>query len=160
MVPFAEGALGVADELCVDIHLVQCAHCREELEELTDLAALFSAELEHPDPRNQLRDLLDRLEHLPEPKPVSLDTSRWYGFMRGTLLPLSVACALSLMILFGGGLGWTQGRVPYFDLPTAEAMTGLPLSSAWRPWMRGTGPLADMEQLEILLYPAISQGPF
>ena len=37
IVEYAEGALGPADEMCIDIHLIQCEECRAELAGLREL---------------------------------------------------------------------------------------------------------------------------
>ena len=158
IVPYVAGALCVADELCVDIHLVQCAVCREEVDELVNGVLVFPVELEHPDPRNLLQDLLEELEGLPEPPPVSRRVNRWRRNACAALLPLTVVVTFSLFYLSGAVPDWTRNFNAYLSLPTVEEDMDIPMSKVWRPWMGGTGPLADMEEIKILLHPAVSRG--
>ena len=151
MVAYAEGALCVADELCIDIHLVQCSECREELEDIGDFNALFLEELTHPEPHNDLQELLDRLLDVESAAEFSADGAHTRRTLRATLFRFSVTATLAMLIFVGGAFTWTSGLVPYLKLPTVEAETGLPIPMAWQPWLRRNNSFDDMEMLEAFL---------
>lgn len=160
IVEYDEGGLCVADELCVDIHLVQCPDCREELTELGAFQGMFSRGLAHPEPRNHLRDLLGHLDSADAASSLRLGLGGGRRFPRWAAFRFSVAVALSALALFGGAIGWSKDSLPYFQLPTVEAETGLPVPEAWRPWMRRNYALGNGETLDAIMLPRDSGLPW
>ncbi len=151
IVEYTEGGLCVADELCVDIHLVQCPHCREELTELGLFQGMFSLGLTHPEPENHLRDLLIHLDCAGTSSSSSASQGTRQRFPRSTTFRFSMAVGLSALALLGGALGWGHGSLSYFQLPIVEAETGLPVPEAWRPLMRRNNALGDGDSIDAIL---------
>lgn len=151
IVEYDEGGLCVADELCVDIHLVQCPDCREELMDLEDFENMLSRGLTHPEPQNHLRDLLGHLDRSDTPSLSRVGLSGRRKLRDGAMFRFSMAVALSALALLGGAIGWSQGSLAYFQLPIVEAETGLPVPEAWRSWMRRNKALGNGEELEAIL---------
>ncbi len=151
IVEYDEGGLCVADELCVDIHLVQCPDCREELIELEDFEDMLSRGLTHPEPQNHLRDLLGHLDRSEAPSSSRVGVCARRRLRNGAMFRFSMAVALSALALLCGAVGWNQGSLAYFQLPIVEAETGLPVPQTWRPWMRLNSALGNGEDLEAIL---------
>lgn len=151
IVEYDEGGLCVADELCVDIHLVQCPDCREELADLGAFQGIFSRGLTHPEPRNHLRDLLSCLDSADAPSSSRLRFVKGKRFPERAIFRFSVAVTLSVLLLCGGSLGWGKDFLPFFQLPIVEAESGLPVPETWRPWMRRNNAIGNGETLEMIL---------
>ena len=107
IVEYAEGALPVADELCVDIHLVQCESCKRELAELTELQRAFRMESDEPVPSPETLQLLRRLDGLAT-APTAVPAPR--------LTIARTALAVGMLAVIAGASIFAGTRAPLEDL--------------------------------------------
>jgi predicted anti-sigma-YlaC factor YlaD len=130
-VEYAEGGLCVADELCVDIHLIQCESCRAELAALAALEEMVARELEASDAPPDTLALLDRIDSLPDftlRRERSLVRSSGVAMLRAALTAIVILVALS-----AGAATWQREVTNVFGLLPAEAAAQRPLVETIRP---------------------------
>ncbi len=147
IVEYAEGALGPADEMCIDIHLIQCEECRAELSGLRDLLGTVAREVHTcvacDDPIGFLDQFhaleLDSAPPVQNPAPLRRQLP---------LLRLTAAAVALVLMLSSGVMG---GRIPaWFPVlgaPVAEARTHEQDRS---PFLRNGLNLADLDKMGLL----------
>jgi predicted anti-sigma-YlaC factor YlaD len=131
IVEYAEGALCVADELCVDIHLVQCDSCRDELRSIAGLGRSVARLIEDDSTPPDTLALLSRIDALPE-LPARREP---YPLRRtgGTLLRAALAALIVFLAFTSGALTWHRQVPDWFGLLPAEAAAERPLVETLRP---------------------------
>lgn len=150
-VEYTEGALGVADELCVDIHLVQCESCRAELGGIAQWEASVVGELDtgfDPPRTVELLDRLDALMQLQQPDPRT--TWRQAG---GVTLRAAIFAVILIFALSSGAATWQRESAGLLGLIPAEAATHRPIVETVRP-LAGPAELDELRYLNELAGPA------
>ncbi len=131
LIAYREHALCVADELCIDIHLIQCEQCRDALDDLVSLDDLFS-HIAVPEPD---RDRLTRsLPDTPPPRPL-LVLPRGNTQSRSPVRFALTACLFAVFAFTGFHAMLQEGGV------ASESAALRDLSSrSWdttlRPWLK------------------------
>jgi len=148
IVEYAEGALCVADELCVDIHLVQCASCRAEARSVVEfqesIANAFRPDASSP----RTVELLERLDSLVEPIPRPFLWRRWSG----TALRAALVTAFVVILFSAGAATWRHEAPEWFPVPSAEAAIQRPIVSTVRP-LASDAELRELDDLNDLAGP-------
>lgn len=155
MVEYVEGALCVADELCVDIHLVQCELCRADLHATQGLGAILGAALDHAKiPADPLM-LLDRLDSLPAMTP-SRPRFSGHGF-GGPALRAAVVAGAIAFALAAGAIKWPSDLLHPFGMLPVEAAGQQSLVETIRPLSSASElrELRDLDQLAGQNLPAV-----
>lgn len=147
IVEYAEGALGPADEMCIDIHLIQCEECRDELAGLQNLLGTMAREIRACDAADDPVGFLDRFHALapdsPTPSPVPSLVPFPSPVLRFALAAVVVASALSSGLI--GHRGPASFRV--FGATVAEACTDELSNAQLSPYLRNGLNLADLNKM-------------
>lgn len=131
IVEYAERALCVADELCVDIHLIQCESCRRDLAEIAQWEASISGVVECVRVEPDTVGLLDKLDRLaPIAPPQESVTVRRLG---ASLFRFALAAGIVIAVLSTGAFTWHYDSPDPFGLMPAEAAARRPLVETLRP---------------------------
>lgn len=140
---YREGALPVADELCIDIHLIQCEHCRAELDALEIFTTLVASDIEDKAPGGSALDLLDRLDEAPPARAPYGSSPKWT--IAGPVLQVTAVLAVMVWACWAGLAGLTGEPSEFFGGTTADA--GHPFARAWALPERAEPGLVDLEAL-------------
>jgi predicted anti-sigma-YlaC factor YlaD len=143
---YLDGTLGPVDEMCIDIHLIQCEECRAEIHGLRQLLQAISGEVHCcPHDADDSR-FLERFHTLREAeirrKPVRLAMPR-FSVARAVAIGITAALLIST-----GVLG--QGSRLFFGKPVMAAHTSEITVAEWAPYLRDTGDLIDLSAMGLV----------
>jgi len=150
IVEYAEGALGPADEMCIDIHLIQCEECRAEMTGLRDLLGTVAREVHACDAADDPAGFLDRFHaleagSLPSP-PLQPPLRLRLPVLRLAAAAIVFALAVSSGLMGHRGPSW----FPVFGAPVAEARTDELSRAELSPYLRSGLNLADLDRMGFL----------
>ncbi len=147
VVEYSEGALCVADELCVDIHMVQCESCRAEARKIALIERALALDIDRdavlPPHTAALLDKLDALA-----ATQSRDRSR-PGRAGAVILRTVVFSIVAVVLLVSGAMTWEREATVLFGLMPVDAATARPLVETVRP-LAGPAELAELYDLNEL----------
>lgn len=143
---YLEGALEPADEMCVDIHLIQCEHCRAEIHGLHRLLGAIAGEIRHSRHGGHELQFLNRfhavraseLQAAPREFPP-----RRLVFARAIAVAVTAALIISSG-LFGGSDKFASAK------PAALERAGDVTMAEWKPYLRHTGNLIDLSAMGLV----------
>ncbi len=150
IVEYAEGALGPADEMCIDIHLIQCEECRADLGGLRDLLGAVAGEVGASEVCEDCVEFLDRFRALEADSPplpaVSASRRARLPVLRLTAAMIVIALALSPGLMGRPRPAW----FPIFGSPVAEARSREIARTDWSPYLRNGLDLADLDKMGLV----------
>lgn len=145
LIEYTEGALGAADEMCIDIHLIQCEDCRAEIAGLRELIDTVVCEVRSCEERDDPAAFLDRLHAIEAAHPRP---------RRRTSIPVVRMCAAAAVAAFAASmvlLGFVgPAWPPTLESPIAEARTREVSARDWAPILRQERGLIDLSALGLV----------
>lgn len=143
---YLEGTLEPADEMCVDIHLIQCEHCRAEIHGLHRLLGAISGEIHRSQHQGHELQFLQRFESVRANEPQlspNASPERRLTFARAIAVAVTAALIISSG-LFGGSEKF--GAAKPADGERASNVT----VAEWEPYLRHTGDLIDLSAMGLV----------
>ena len=146
LVGYIDNDLRVTERLCVDVHLAQCDHCKDELLELRDFMGMMDKTLRHPRPVCRFEDIRHRLDEV-ELLPHIEGVRPRFGF-RDYLNRVAAAAVFVCMVGTTGPFvqGMLSAALRFEDYrPSSELveMSTLPEKPVWSPYVVYVEPKSD-----------------
>lgn len=143
LIEYREGALCVADEITIDLHLLQCQSCQLELDVVDGMKDIISHCLQAPPPETHTMALMDELEHAHNVQPPS-DRPPYSGV--GLCAVRVLATALIFAAIAAGFSTWGRKSDTFSALTKAQVVP-YSISRQWRPWLNESREVGDLDEI-------------